>query len=255
MSSYISTGVTWTQFCYTLVVVAIVYAIAKVFQRRLQRGLYLREADGTVRKFIRVFLIILSPLALLLLAAIFVAIKPLVNGLMLTLLVLFGFRYIRDYVSGKILLFDRSMQHGRPIQTHMGNGSISNFGLTALFIQREDGRSRIGYTSLLEHGYTVTGSSDKGCYFRLSILPAFAKTTDETGESKPILQPDQLSRKLTQSLVDNPYVKQDFKVSKHLNGPENWSIEASVGLHRAEHLDHLLAQLSEAGYRTTILAD
>jgi len=184
MSSYISTGVSWTHFFYTLLAVTIIYAIAKVLQGRLDRGLYLREADGPVRSFIRVFLITLNPLALMVLASIFVAIWPLAHGLMLGLLVLFGFRYIRDYVSGKILRFDQSMQNGRPILTHMGNGSISSFGLTALFIQREDGRSRIGYSSLLEHGYTITGSSEKGCYFRLSVLPALAKTLDEDGEQK-----------------------------------------------------------------------
>ncbi len=255
MSSYISTGVTWTHFFYALLAVAIIYAVAKVLQRRLDRGLYLREADGQVRKFIRVFLIILNPLTLLVLAAIFVAIWPLAHGLMLGLLILFGFRYIRDYVSGKILRFDHSLQHGRPIQTHMGNGSISNFGLTAVYIQREDGRSRIGYSSLLEHGYTVTGSSDKGWYFKLAVLPAFAKTLDEDGEQKTLLQPDQLARKFTQALVDNPYVKQDFKVNKLLTSVGDWTIEANVGLHRAEHLDHLLAQLSETGFSTSILAD
>ncbi|MFK8055178.1 MAG: hypothetical protein AB8F78_03565 [Saprospiraceae bacterium] len=253
MSSYISTGVTWTHFFYTLLAVAIIYAIAKLLQGRLDRGLYLREADGTVRMFIRVFLIVLNPMAILLLAAIFVAIWPLAHGLMLGLLILFGFRYIRDYVSGKVLRLDQSMQQGRPVQTHLGTGSISSFGLTALYIQREDGRTRVGYTDLLAHGYTVTGSSDRGGYFRLEVSTVTSEDKEADVESKPVVQDEQLSRKLTQALVDNPYVKPDFRVDNLLNGSGDWTIEISVGLHRAEHIDHLVAQLLESGFRTSIL--
>jgi len=253
MSSYISTGVSWTHFFYTLLAVAIIYALAKVLQGRLNRGLYLREADGPVRKFIRIFLIILNPIALLVLAAIFVAIWPLAHGLMLGLLILFGFRYIRDYVSGKIVRFDTSMQQGRTVQTHLGTGSISRFGLTGLFIQQEEGRSRIGFTDLLEHGYTIKGNSERGGYFRLEVVPSKTLSTKEQEEARSILNSDQLSRKLTQALVDNPYVKPDFRVSKQQKNAEDWTIEVSVGLHRAEHLDHLVAQLIESGFKTSIL--
>lgn len=253
MSSIFSTGVTWTHFFYALLVVATIYALAKVLQGRLDRGLYLREADGTVRKFIRIFLISLNPIALLVLAAIFVTIWPLAHGLMLGLLILFGFRYIRDYVSGKIVRFDTGMQQGRTVQTHLGTGSISRFGLTALFIQQEDGRSRVGFTDLLAHGYTVKGNSERGGYFRLEVLPNKASSTDAQEEVKSLLNSDQLSRKLTQALVDNPYVKPDFRVDKQLTSTDDWTIEVSVGLHRAEHLDHLVAQLIESGFQTSIL--
>jgi len=254
MSSYISTGVTWTHFFYTLLAVAIIYSIARVLQGRLDRGLYLREADGTVRKYIHVCLIMLNPIALLVLAAIFVAIWPLAHGLMMGLLVLFGFRYIRDYVSGKILRFDRSMQQGRTVQTHMGTGSISSFGLTALFLQQEDGRSRVGFTDLLEHGYTVKGNSERGGYFRLEVVPEKVFSSEDEEIDKNLVSSDQLSRKLTQALVDNPYVKPDFTLNKQQTSPEDWTIEVSVGLHRAEHLDHLVAQLVESGFQTSILS-
>jgi len=254
MSSYISTGVSWTHFFYTLLAVALIYALAKVLQGRLDRGLYLREADGPVRKFIRILIIILNPLAILVLAAIFVAIWPLAHGLMLGLMVLFGFRYIRDYVSGKILLFDHSMQKGRPLLTHLGKGTISSFGLTALYIQREDGRSRVGYTELLEKGYTVTGSTDRGGYFRLEVLPDKVFSKEEEEEEKSSLISDQLSRKLVQALVDNPYVKPEFRINKQLSSTGDWTIEVNVGLHRAEHLDHLVSQLIESGFRTSILS-
>ena len=254
MSSYISTGVSWTHFFYTLLAVAIIYALAKVLQGRLDRGLYLREADGTVRKYIRIFLIMLNPVALLVLAAIFVAIWPLAHGLMLGLLVLFGFRYIRDYLSGKILRFDRGMQQGRTVQTHVGTGTISSFGLTALFIQREDGRSRVGFTDLLQQGYTVTGSSERGGYFRLEVVPNKVPSPGDEEIDKCLLNSDQLSRKLIQALTDNPYVKPDFSVNKKLITADDWSLEASVGLHRAEHLDHLVAQLIETGFHTSILS-
>lgn len=255
MSSYISTGVSWTHFFYTLLAVAIIYALAKVLQGRLDRGLYLREADGPVRKFVRILIIILNPLAILVLAAIFVAIWPLAHGLILGLTILFGFRYIRDYVSGKILLFDNSMQKGRPVLTHQGKGTISSFGLTALYIQRQDGRARLGYTDLLEHGYTVTGSTERGGYFRLRILSDPLEDKDaEEEKGKPILQLEQLSRKLTQALVDNPYVKPDFQVTRSLSAAGEWTLEFSVGLHRAEHLEHLVAQLLESGFHTSILS-
>ena len=254
MSAYISTGVTWTHFFYTFLAVALVYALARMLQGRLNRGLYLKDADGPIRSFIRVFLIVLNPLAILVLAAVFVAIWPLAHGLMLGLLILFGFRYIRDYVSGKILRFDRGMEQGRPVQTHLGKGTISNFGLTALYYQSEDGRSRVGYTDLLAHGYTVTGNSERGGYFRMEVFYLENEASgEEISDSKPLLQPDQLTRKLTQTLVDNPYVKPDFQVTNPPNPSTDWSVEISVGLHRAEHLDHLVAQLLETGFRTSIL--
>ena len=73
--------VTWSNFVTVAVVVGIVYAVLVALRRRLNRGLYLREADDTIRALLRIFLLVIDPVALMVLLAVFVAIWPFVHGM------------------------------------------------------------------------------------------------------------------------------------------------------------------------------
>lgn len=227
----------WSTFASVALFVGVMYALLVALRRRLNRGLYLREADTTVRALLRIFLLVIDPIALLVLLAVFVAIWPFVHGLIAALLLAFGWRHVENYVAGRVLRFDRSVQGGRQLSSRSHSGIIGTFGLTALYLQREDGRRRVGYTQLLDEGYSVAGDPARGGYFRLQVLLPDAEHTLDG---------------LNHDLLANPYAKTDFALEPHPTEGDERLVDVSLGLHRAEHLDYLVDQLRELGYVATV---
>lgn len=231
--------VTWSNFVTVAVVVGIVYAVLVALRRRLNRGLYLREADDTIRALLRIFLLVIDPVALMVLLAVFVAIWPFVHGMVAVLLLAFSWRHVHNYIAGRVLRFDRSVQVGRRLVSRNHSGVIETFGLTALYLHRDDGRRRASYATLLNEGYTVAGDPSRGGFYRLQVLLSDTQSSSE---------------QLCYTLLDNPYVAPGFQLEAHAADEDEQLVEVSVGLHRAEHLTHLLEQLREAGYQASVQA-
>ena len=235
---------TWTDFVYAAVLLGLLSVGTRWLVRRLNRGLYLQEADGPVRAFMRVFAQILAPIILVLLTAIFVAIWPVVHGVIVLLILLLGFPYLRDYAAGRILRFDSALELGRPLTAGPLEGTVAHFGLTGMYVQREEGRSRVSYANLLRDGYTVGADPNRGGLFELRI--------ELSGEEKSLTH-------LHHLLVETPYVMPGFEVdapgpiSKDKGEQAQPHARLKVGVHRAEHLRYLVGRLTEAGYPTTTL--
>ena len=255
MSDTLQTGVTWIDFVNVATVVVIVYLLTKLLQRRLARGLYLHEADGPVRAFVRIFALCLSPLSFLVLTALFVAVWPVVHGLVVLLVLGFARHDVRDYVAGRVLRFDRAVVEGRQLRSGSLNATISKFGLTALYLQRDDGRTRIGYRHLLRDGYTVAADPSQGGYFQLQVaLHAVDSEPDAKKNYTVAERRERTARQLHRLLIDNPYVMSGFRIERHPADDEELVVDLDVGVHRAEHLRHLVAQLNEAGFGASVLS-
>jgi len=247
--------VDWATFVKVLLVVLTLYVLLVLLRRRLDRGLYLREADGTVRAALRVILLLIDPLAILVLAAVFVAIWPALHGLILGLIVLLGFPYIRDFVAGRVFRFDRNVRMGRQIKLPKSQGTVANLGLTALYIQHEQGRSSYRYSEVLQHGYTLAGDPRRGGFFHLQVLLPNASTSSEIedGQVAEVTEVKTLEE-LRHALIDNPYVRQEFHLEVQSDLDSATSVDISIGVHRAEHVQYLIDQLREQGFNASLLA-
>lgn len=251
MDTYFAGGlISWATFFLVVATVITVYVVLVLLRRRLERGLYLREADGPVRSFLRLFLLAFAPLALVTIVVSFVAVHPLLFAPAILLVIALGWQPIRDFVAGRILRFDRNVNLGRQLSHHRVSATIAGFGLTGLYLEGEGGRARVPYGELLRDGYTVAGDPSRGGYFQIEVtLP---EPPPET-EQKRVKGADRELQALRDHLVDNPYVRPGFRIRRHgdgdpLTGAPSNLIDVGVGVHRAAHLEHLLNQLRESGY-------
>ena len=236
-------------------IVAAIYALMVLLRERLERGLYLREADGPVRAFLRLFLLAFAPLAATTILVAFVAVYPLLFGPAALLIIALAWRPIRDFVSGRVLRFDRNVTLGRRLAYRSGIATVARFGVTGLYLEGEGGRARVPYSKLLRAGYTVAGDPMRGGYFSLEVtLPADPGEGDFVKKSRGA---DRDLQRLRDHLVDNPYVRAGFRLNRSterdaITGAPSGKVEVGVGVHRAAHLEHLLAQLRESGYSVVV---
>lgn len=245
--------VTWTTFAYVAVVAAVAYAALRLLRRRLERGLYLRDADGPVRDLVRAALLFVEPLAGLVLLAVFVAIAPFVHGLIALLLIVLAARHLRDYIAGRVLRLDRGVQAGRQVSTHGLQGAIASFGLTSLYLQRDTGRARIPYTELLDGGYTVASDPARGGYYHVQVvLPEGERASGTASRAE---QAAAVAR-LRQFLTDSPYAREGFRLERYPGDDDDaLAVDLSVGVHRAAHVRYLVGSLQEAGYAASLNAN
>ena len=265
MEYFFTPAITWEHFRYAALSLLAIFVILKVLQRKLDDGLYLRGADSLVRKLVRVLILALDPIFLLAAVGLFVAIWPAVHGLIALLVVGFAFRPIREYVSGRVVRFDRATAIGHHLIAERTRGVINGFGLTGLYLQQEEGRTRIPYTTLLREGYTVATDPEVSAYYHLLITLQDTEGRDER-ESAPADRAeararrkadsddlDAMMRRLRNRLVESPYVRRGFTIVPHAGGEMGETLDLDVGLHRGDHVRHLIRQLRESGFEASLV--
>ena len=261
--------ISWPAFLLALLLLGLLYFLLKYLSQRLNSGLYLQEADSAVKSFVRVLALVLDPLLLLVVAGLLVSLKPAVHGLVLLLVALFAFRPIRDYVAGRVLRFDEGVQVGRHLVFGVHSGVINAFGLTGLYLQREAGRTRLSYHELLRQGYSVAADPRKSAWYHLLVResPMAAESvkraareagteevsTRERQVQLSLRQSQDMARRLRFSLLENPYVRQGFRIAPLPDQSEGPIVELDVGVHRAEHIQHLIWQLEEDGFSASLI--
>ncbi len=272
-SEWLAPALGWEDFWAYFLLLGFGYLLLKFVQLRLEAGgIYFAEADHAVRSVLRVTLLVLDPLMVLTLAALFVAVWPLLHGLIIGLIVLFAFRPIRDYVAGHVLRFDQHARIGKHLIHPQGRGVINDFGLTGLYVQQEDGRRRIAYHQLVSEGYTVAIDASVPAYYHLliswagsssenlpelpgtAILPTFVGRRDKAKQAEPGPENlEEMVQLLRNRLVESPYVRRGFAITPHASESGAQLLDLDVGLHRGDHVRHLIRQLREAGFEASLV--
>ena len=263
--AWLAPALSWEQFLQIGLGLLTVYVLLWLLQRWLDRGLYLRAVDSLARRVVRLALLAVDPLFLLTLVAAFVAVWPAVHGLIAALVLAFAYRPIREYVAGRIVQFDRATATGHHLIKGRVRGVINGFGLTGLYLQQEEGRARIPYTQLLQEGYTVAVDPELSAYYHLLITlqeesdPAEAEGEPQSPEAVRARRRaaaddlDAMIRRLRNRLVESPYVRRGFTIVPHAGGESGRVLDLDVGLHRGDHVRHLIRQLREAGFEASLI--
>ncbi len=264
MEGWLAPLLSWEQFWSTGLTLVTIYVLLALLQRRLDSGLYLRDMDALVRASVRVTLLVLDPLILLVMLGLFVALWPAVHGTIVLLLVVFAYRPLKEYIAGRIVRFDPATTIGRHLIQRKSRGVINGFGLTGIYLQQEEGRTRIPYTELLHGGYTVAVDPEVSAYYHLLItLRDEAEDEDDEDESdadkaryrrRPETNDlDLMTRQLRNRLVESPYVRRGFSIAPHAGGESGLVLDLDVGLHRGDHVRHLIRQLRESGFEASLI--
>ena len=171
-----------------------------------------------------------EPVAVLLLAGIFVFINPGLHGLIVLLLLAAGFSSLRNYINGRILLLNNTMMTAHRLSTGGDTGLIARRGRLGLYLRVPEGLRYIPYTTLIEQGYTLLAGEDVGRLFHMRLTPS----------------PNAALSRLPPLLASTPYLDRDqLPELKPLPGN---GYEASLLLRDESYLPDLIQLIREWGW-------
>jgi hypothetical protein len=228
---------------FDLVVAAVllygIYALLYLAKERLERSKRVVGVRATAYRIIAPFLLLYQPLTVLILATIFVFINPLVHGLLLLIVATAGFSRIRDYLSGRVILFNPLVTVGKRLRTSTATGVISRISRIGLYLQTAEGLHFINYTTLLTEGYSLITGKNIGGYYQLILTPPPER--------------DHPMRDLLNRLTTTPYLDRSFRPElSPAKGGESDRIHARISVREEQHLSELLGLIGEWGYTAQV---
>lgn len=191
--------------------------------------------------------LIFEPLAIITIAATFITIHPLIHGIIVLMICIFGYRHITNYLDGRIFRFDSSIQVGKNVSLPQAKGIISSFGPTSLYLKDQTGKLRIPYSDIVKKGYMINADPNEGGYYLLA-----GKYVGETEENGKTIYKDEIYKKLKELLINSPYAFSDFSIQETPDIFDGFKFNIRVGAHTLQHLNFLMLQLNEARFSTTI---
>jgi len=200
---------TWTDLFLLIIVLGIIFLLLFFLRRIIPSLSFLGRLRSPLRKWLEKIIILYEPLALLIIAAVFVMIKPGFHGLMLGALVIFSIDHVRNYFQGRLYLTNKTLKVGRRIKVSGNEGIITNLERFGVDVRTDEGLSFIPYQILIQNGYVMSSGDKIGGYYHLTISP------EDKEESKAILS------EVTHLLVSCPYIDGDHKpeISRSLTNP------------------------------------
>ena len=134
-----------------------------VFLYYLQQGLF---------RLIQLYEIIVF----LILGSILIFINPVLHGVILLAIVVFGFSHIRNYVSGRLVLLDDNLSVGKRLKVGQIKGVIVKLGLFDIQIRTALGISFVNYVRLFQEGYSLIDVEEIGGFYEFELKPVANST-------------------------------------------------------------------------------
>ncbi len=189
--------------------------------------------------FLNIFFIYFGPLATLILASIFVLIKPALHGLILGLALLLAFSHIRNFLNGRIINSNEMFSKGQLVRISDKSGIITEIGKLGLRIRSDDGLHYFPYQTLLTSGYTLSSGDKIGGYYHLSL-----RMTE-------LMDEDQMEN-LTNIILSSPYLDGDHKPEFYRSLSSEGHLNIKVLVKEEVHLHELMKLLEENGFDATL---
>ena len=238
MESFSLPSPTWWQLAIIAAGLYGIYLLLSLLRDRLQRTRRVQGIRAGAYNVIAPFLLYYEPISILVLAAVFVFINPLLHGVIILLVILAGFSRLRDYLSGRIILATPLIEVGKRMKTDRFTGVISRITRIGMYLQTGEGLHFVNYTSLLTDGFSLITGKEIGGYYQLNLTPA-------EDRKDPL-------RDLFNRLTTTPYLDRSFRPELSYSEYGKATISARLSVREEKHLTELLALLAEWGYPATI---
>ena len=230
----------WVDLIFLSVVLVLVYMLLLFLRKIVFNISFLGGTRSFVRRALDIILILYEPLFILVIISAFVMIKPGIHGLIVGVLLVMGFNHIRNYFHGRLFMSDKSLKEGRRIRITNQEGIITEMGRMGLQVRSDDGLHYIPYHILVTEGYVMSSGEKIGGYYRLNI------TREESEPGHNYLS------ELSNILISSPYVDGDHKPEIERSIHSQDTIDVRLLVKEEQHLNDLIALLSEYGYQSKI---
>ena len=236
---------TWANLLEIAIFLVVFWFVLLFFRDVFKRTRWFGKSQDTVQRGMDILLLLFEPLATLLLIGVFVFVNPWLHGLTVLLILGGGFNHFRNYLSGRIVRFDKKISVGKSIKTDNTQGIIDSRERLGLKIKTSKGIQFIGYSNLLKNGYMLLADKEIGGFYHLRITP------EENNETKNHLQ------YLFDLLVTTPFIDHSFKPefieTEDKDKDKADAISMQVSVREKTHLSELTNLIKERGYLCKIL--
>lgn len=230
----------WTGFLTLSIGLLGLYFILQAAYRLSQRTSILGRWQSRVIDRIRQTLLIYEPIALFLLVGAFILINPILHGILIAFLLLTGFSHLRNYISGRIILFETPNLRGKRMRTGGVEGIVAQAGRLGLQVETSEGLHSLYYSQIQANGYTLLAGEEIGGVFQLYI--------ESKGEEKSIKNPVHL----LDQLATAPYVDWNHKPELLHTYIDKEGVQVRIWVQEESHLYDLLSLIQEWGYQPSL---
>ncbi|MGK0363249.1 MAG: hypothetical protein ACI85O_000293 [Saprospiraceae bacterium] len=232
---------TWANLLEIAIFLVVFWFVLLFFRDVFKRTHWFGKSQDTVQRVMDILLLLFEPLAILLLIGVFVFVNPWLHGLTVLMILTGGFNHFRNYLSGRIVRFDKKIDAGKSIRTENAQGIIDSRERLGLRIKTSKGIQFIGYSNLLKNGYMLLADKEIGGFYHLRITP------EENNKTKNHLQ------YLFDLLVTTPFIDHSFKPEFIETEDKADVISMQVSVREKTHLSELTNLIKERGYLCKIL--
>ncbi len=240
MSEFLQVRFGWTDLLFAAILLFVGYLLLQFISQRLKRKPLLGRFTKQVEETLSAILLLYEPISILLLGIILLFINPLPHGILLLLIVTAGFSRLRDYFSGRVLLFKPLVKEGKRMKTGKFTGVITQINRLGLYLQTSEGLHFVNYSGLLTEGYSLVTGKEYGGYYQLNITPPAPEK-----EAHPF-------RFLQDKFLTTPYLDRSFRPELFPGDSSEHKIKARISVREEKHLRELLSLMAEWGYPATI---
>lgn len=239
MEYLLNSRITWSRFFIVAIGLALLYFLLHFIRQILNNTNYLGEFRLPFIKTIDRTLLFYEPIVLLILASLFILIRPPLHGLWALLLIIGGFTHIRNYISGRILQTDQGITLGNQIKFGGQKGMISEIGRLGLRLKSGKGMHHVSYSQLMSEGFTQSAGEEIGGFYKLKMQPKEDnKRNDHQAHLKDLM-------------TTTPYL--DWNYQPTLNKEKDNQYQAKLMVREEGHLQDLVRLVEEWGYDCQIV--
>ena len=232
---------TWGGFLLIALSLILLYFLLKYTKRVLSKSWFTSRYQKRAERILHYALLAYEPLAFLILGSVFVMINPVFHGVLLLLLLLGGFGHVKNYFSGRIIQFDRSVMPGKRMKVQNDDGIIYNMGRLGMRLKTNKGIQYINYSKLITEGYLLSAGEEIGGFYHLKIRPE-----ENNSHQNHMLY-------LMDRLAAAPYLDRRHKPQIIHSKKESEEMSVRIIVKEKEHLRDLIHLINEWGYLCEIV--
>lgn len=158
---------TWILFFKLFVVLLTIYLLLKLSLRVSQRVIRSAKRRNVFRIWLRRVKVVYKPVAVILLLISVVSINYIAHGLIILGIGIFGYSYIKNYLSGVLFKINPLTAEGARIKLKGVEGEIQKFLPLGIIVHTTDGEQFVQYSKIDKEGFLI--NRDIGGALRQSL--------------------------------------------------------------------------------------
>jgi hypothetical protein len=172
----ITTFYSWRGLFYLFIGLLALYGIIKIVIRLIENSAKRNLANKQFIFWLRNSLLFYTPTAVIVFVLGFISINYITHSILILIIGVFGFPYIRNYLSGLLFKSNPIVNEGALIKATNLDGEIKRLMVLGMIVNTEHGEQYINYINLEEYGFTI--NSNKSSALRQTLYLKTSLTQD-----------------------------------------------------------------------------